>query len=56
MRIAAILGVLALAGCGADGDPVRPSYTASLSGGSNGVTLGGGVGLRKGPFSLGLGF
>ena len=53
MKVLMILGVLALAGCGADGEPVRPSYNATLSGGSDGVRLGGGVGLRKGPLSVG---
>ncbi len=56
MRLVLILGVIALAGCGADGEPIRPSYAASVSGGGNGVNLGGGVGLNKGPFWLGLGF
>ncbi|SNR37624.1 hypothetical protein [Puniceibacterium sediminis] len=56
MRLAIILSVLALSGCGADGEPVRPSYTATLSGGSSGVHLGGAVGLSKGPVSIGYGF
>ncbi len=55
MRLVLILAVVALAGCGADGEPIRPSYSANVSGGSDGVRLGGGVGLRKGPFSLGVG-
>ena len=56
MKAVLILGMLALAGCGADGEPIRPTYSAGVSGGSGGVNVGGGVGLSKGRVSLGVGF
>lgn len=44
----------ALAGCGADGEPVQPTLNTSVSVGTNGVSAATGVALRKGPLSLGL--
>ncbi len=43
-----------VAGCGADGEPVQPSVITSVSVGTNGVSAATGVGLRKGPLSIGL--
>ncbi|MFD1343522.1 hypothetical protein [Litorisediminicola beolgyonensis] len=53
--MAALLALAVLAGCGADGEPVRPTYGATVSVGSDGVRTGASVGLRKGPLSVGLG-
>ena len=56
MRLAALLGLLALAACGADGDPFRPSTSVGVGVNSDGdVDLGGSFGLSNGTFSLGLG-
>ena len=43
-----------LAGCGADGEPVKPTLNTSVSVGTDGVSASTGVGLRKGPLSIGL--
>ncbi len=53
MRTLAILALLALAACGAEGDPVRPSVGVGVDLGSGDV--GGSVGLSSGNVSLGLG-
>jgi predicted small lipoprotein YifL len=55
MRIAALLGLLALAACGADGPPMRPSAGVGASVGSDGTDLDGPFGLTDGTFSVGLG-
>ena len=51
MRIAALLSLLALAACGADGPPMRPSAGVS----DGGVSFGGGFGASNGTVSVGLG-
>jgi len=51
-----LLGLTLLAGCGVDGEPVRPSLNAGVSVSQNGVHTGGSLGLNKGPFNLRLGF
>ncbi|WP_170573824.1 argininosuccinate lyase [Ruegeria atlantica] len=45
----------ALAGCGADGEPVQPSMSANVGVGSSGTYVGGGVGLRRGGLGVYLG-
>ncbi|HBB82360.1 MAG TPA: hypothetical protein DC031_03585 [Sulfitobacter sp.] len=54
-RSLAILSLLTLAACGADGEPVRPTASSSVTMSSSGVSVGTAVGLRRGPFSLALG-
>jgi len=54
-RIAMILTVAALAACGADGPPFKPSANVDLSLGSNGVTTGASVGASNGTVSIGVG-
>ncbi|SFH18943.1 hypothetical protein [Sulfitobacter dubius] len=54
-RSLAILSLLILAACGADGEPVRPTASSSVTMSSSGVSVGTAVGLRRGPFSLALG-
>ena len=54
MRIALVLGLLALAGCGADGDPIRPTATTSVTMGTSGVGVSTGVKVRKGPVTVGV--
>ena len=53
-RIAAILGLLALVACGADGEPVTPSVNTTVSVTPSGVSASTGVAIRKGPVTLGL--
>lgn len=55
-RIWIILGCATLAACGVDGEPVQPQAAAQVSLSNSGVHLAGVVGVRQGPFSLGLGF
>ena len=52
----AILTMLVLAGCGADGEPVQPTLDATLGIGSSGVHSYGALGLHQGPVSVYLGF
>ncbi|CUH67511.1 MAG: hypothetical protein VX083_13010 [Pseudomonadota bacterium] len=49
------LGLLSLAACGIDGEPVKPTAGASVNIGTNGITTSAGVGVRKGPISIGIG-
>ena len=55
MKKTAILMILALglAGCGVDGNPVRPSVGVSI--GPDGIKPHLGVSVRTGPVSLGIG-
>ena len=53
--IMAVLGLVMLAGCGADGAPVRPTQSGSITVGTNGISAQTDVGLTNGTLSLGLG-
>jgi hypothetical protein len=56
MRTLAILGLLGLAACGAEGDPFRPSTSIGVGVDSDGdVDVGGRFGVTNGTFSLGVG-
>ena len=55
MRAIGILARLALAACGADGAPLRPSASVGVGVGSDGVDLGGSFGVTNGAVSLGVG-
>jgi len=56
MRVLAILPVIGLlAGCGADGEPVRPTLNTTVGVGSNGVHTHTRVGARKGNVSVSVG-
>ncbi|MFD2740382.1 hypothetical protein ACFSUD_12415 [Sulfitobacter aestuarii] len=55
LRIALIPTLLALAACGVDGEPVRPTGAAQVTISSGGVSAATRVGLRQGPVSLSLG-
>ena len=55
MRRIAVLALLALAACGADGAPVRPSASVGVGVGSDGVDLGSSFGVTDGTFSVGIG-
>ncbi|MDU8926138.1 hypothetical protein RXV86_01945 [Alisedimentitalea sp. MJ-SS2] len=54
IRIFAVLNLLALAACGADGEPVTPSMNTTVSITSSGVVTSTGVTVRKGPVTLGM--
>jgi len=56
-RMLALVALTALAGCGADGEPVQPTMNAGIGVSSNGnVNVRGGVGLHQGPVSVFFGF
>ncbi len=54
-RIALILTVAALAGCGANGAPWTPNANLGLSLGSGGVSTGASLGASNGTVSVGVG-
>lgn len=54
IRILSVMSLLALAACGADGEPVQPHGGVSIGVGSNGVSAGGVVGVSRGPLSVGV--
>jgi hypothetical protein len=51
----AVLALIVLAGCGADGAPFRPTASGGLTVGTNGVTANSNVGVTNGALTLGLG-
>jgi len=56
MKIAiVVMAVLVLAGCGANGAPLRPTASTNLSVGTGGVSAGTNLGLSNGAFSVNLG-
>ena len=56
MRIAILVVALtALAGCGVDGEPIRPSMNTSIGVGSHGVHTSTSVGASVGNVSVGVG-
>jgi hypothetical protein len=55
-RIAVLLIIAAVAGCGADSPPFTPSANVGLSVGSNGVSTNTSVGASNGTVSVGVGF
>ena len=56
MRQLALLSMLALAACGADGDPIRPEVTQTIGISNDGIGTQTGVTLRRGPVAIGVGF
>lgn len=54
-KLVMILGAVALVGCGAAGDPIRPTANLGVSIGSNGITPNASVGARSGPVSINVG-
>ena len=54
-KLVMILGAIALVGCGAAGDPIRPTANLGLSIGPNGITPNATLGARSGPVSVNVG-
>ena len=54
-RILACLSLVALAACGADGEPIQPSMNANVGIGSNGVSGSTGVDFVSGRVTMGVG-
>ena len=54
-RILACLSLVALAACGADGEPIQPSMNANVGLGSNGMSGGVGADFVSGRFTMGVG-
>ena len=52
IRIAAFMSLLALVACGADGEPVQPVASATVSSGVGGVRGHATVGYFKGPVTV----
>ncbi len=50
-----ISAAVALAGCGADGEPIQPTMSASVGVGSSGTYGGVGLGLSRGGLGVYLG-
>ncbi|WP_208352355.1 hypothetical protein [Pseudaestuariivita rosea] len=55
MKKLAILALLALAACGVDGEPIRPSFDAGVSTNDDTVRGGAAVGVDSGPVSVRVG-
>lgn len=49
------LMLMGLVGCGASGEPLRPTTSANVSVGTGGVSAGTNIGVTNGAFSLNLG-
>ena len=54
MKFVALAALLALAACGADGPPIRPSANIGLNIGPDGIATQASAALTSGIFSLGL--
>ncbi|SDX86542.1 hypothetical protein [Citreimonas salinaria] len=54
MRPLLILALLALAACGADGEPIRPEASSTVTLSNKGVGMSTAVRVRQGPFTLGV--
>ncbi|MEO0632863.1 MAG: hypothetical protein AAFY52_01860 [Pseudomonadota bacterium] len=54
IRAFALLACLAVAACGADGEPVQPDAAVSIGISSSGVNAGASVGVARGPLRIGV--
>ena len=54
MKPLLILALLALVACGADGDPIRPETSSTVTLSNKGVGMSTAVRVRQGPFTLGV--
>ncbi len=55
IRVWAVLALLALAACGADGEPVTPTANLNVGVSTSGAYASSNVGVKKGPWNLSLG-
>lgn len=55
MKPLLILALLALAACGADGEPIRPETRSTVTLSNKGVGMSTAVTVRQGPFTMGVG-
>ena len=53
--VAALMAVVFLASCGADGAPIKPSASVGIGVGTNGVSTSASVGASKGNVSVSVG-
>jgi len=56
IRAGLVVALFALAACGADGDPIRPSISNTISVGSDGIRTSTGVTVHSGPVTVGAHF
>jgi predicted small lipoprotein YifL len=56
IRATLLSTILALAACGADGPPLKPSVNTTVSVGSDGIHTSTGVSVRSGPVTIGARF
>ena len=54
-RILAALALVALAACGADGEPVQPTANLGINVGTSGVSTSASVGVSTGPVTVNVG-
>jgi hypothetical protein len=54
-RLFVLGSLMVLAGCGVDGDPIRPSYNGTVSAGTDGVSAGVGTKIIRGNVSVHVG-
>lgn len=54
IRALALLACLALAACGADGEPTQPDASIAIGITPDGVSAGGSIGISRGPLRVGL--
>jgi len=56
IRALALLALIGLAACGADGEPVQPETSVGIGIGLNsgGIHVGGTVGVTRGPLEVGV--
>ena len=52
IRFIALIAVAALASCGVDGAPIKPTVNAGINAGSGGVKTGVNLGASTGPLSV----
>ena len=54
-KVFVVLALIAVAACGADGDPLRPTAGIGIGVGTNGVTTSAQVGAQNSNVSIGIG-